>query len=78
MRCEDRGAAPGRCPRRSHNAVGSVGVYASVAIRYGLGVGDWVAAAILVVFLAGYLLAASALLRRSITAPAVIHPHATR
>ena len=45
-------------------AVGSVGVYASVAIRYGLGVGDWVAAAILVVFLAGYLLAASALLRR--------------
>jgi len=45
-------------------AVGSVGLYASVAIRYGLGVGDWVAAAILVVFLAGYLLAASALLRR--------------
>jgi hypothetical protein len=45
-------------------AVGSVGVYVSVAIRYGLGVGDWVAAAILVVFLAGYLLAASALLRR--------------
>ncbi len=46
-------------------AVGSVGLYASVAIRYGLGVGDWVAAAILVVFLAGYLLAASALLRRT-------------
>jgi hypothetical protein len=45
-------------------AVGSVGLYASVAIRYGLGVGDWVGAAILVVFLAGYLLAASALLRR--------------
>jgi hypothetical protein len=45
-------------------AAGSVGLYASVAIRYGLGVGDWVAAAILVVFLAGYLLAASALLRR--------------
>ena len=45
-------------------AVGSVGLYASVAIRYGLGVGDWVAAAILVVFLAGYLLAAGALLRR--------------
>jgi len=45
-------------------AVGSVGLYASVAIRYGLGAGDWVAAAILVVFLAGYLLAASALLRR--------------
>src|SRR5260221_539663 len=45
-------------------AVASVGLYASVAIRYGLGVGSWVAAAILVVFLAGYLLAASALLRR--------------
>ncbi len=45
-------------------AVGSVGLYTSVAIRYGLGAGDWVAAAILVVFLAGYLLAASALLRR--------------
>ncbi len=45
-------------------AAGSVGLYASVAIRYGLGVGDWVAGAILVVFLAGYLLAASALLRR--------------
>ena len=45
-------------------AAGSVGLYASVAIRYGLGAGDWVAAAILVVFLAGYLLAASALLRR--------------
>ena len=45
-------------------AAGAVGLYASVAIRYGLGAGDWVAAAILVVFLAGYLLAASALLRR--------------
>jgi hypothetical protein len=45
-------------------SVGSVGLYASVAIRYGLGLGDWVAAAILVVFLAGYLIAASALLRR--------------
>ena len=51
-------------------AVGSVGVYASVAIRYGLGVGDWVAAAILIVLLAGYLLAASALLRR----PGVVLP----
>ena len=45
-------------------AVASVGLYASVATRYGLGTGSWVAAAILVVFLAGYLLAASALLRR--------------
>ena len=45
-------------------AVASAGLYASVATRYGLGTGSWVAAAILVVFLAGYLLAASALLRR--------------
>ncbi len=45
-------------------AVASVGLYASVATRYGLGIGSWVAAAILVVFMAGYLLAASALLRR--------------
>ena len=45
-------------------AVASLGLYASVAIRYRLGAGDWVAAAILVVFLVGFLLAASALLRR--------------
>jgi hypothetical protein len=45
-------------------AAGAVGLYASVAIRYGLSAGYWAAAAILVVFLAGYLLAASALLRR--------------
>ena len=45
-------------------AVASAGLYASVATRYGLGTGSWVAAAILVVLLASYLLAASALLRR--------------
>ena len=54
-------------------AAGSVGLYASVAIRYGLGVGSWVAAAILVVFLACYLLAASALLRRpGVAAPGLL------
>jgi len=45
-------------------AVGSIGLYASVAIRYRLNAGDWVWAAILVLLLAGYLLAAGALLRR--------------
>jgi hypothetical protein len=54
-------------------AVSSVGLYASVAIRYGLGAGDWVQAAILVVFLNGYLLAASALLRRpGVTLPGLL------
>jgi hypothetical protein len=51
-------------------AVASVGLYASVANRYGLGGGSWVAAAVLVVFLVGYLLGASALLRR----PGVVIP----
>ena len=46
-------------------AVGSVGLYASVIVHYGLGRGDWVTMAILAVFLAGFLLAASSLLRRS-------------
>jgi hypothetical protein len=45
-------------------ALGGVGLYASVAGRYGLGIGDWIAAAIAVVVLIGYLLGASALLRR--------------
>ncbi len=45
-------------------AVGSLGVYASVALRYRLGGGDWVAAAIVAVVLAGLLLGAGALLRR--------------
>ncbi|HKT04623.1 MAG TPA: hypothetical protein VJT31_34335, partial [Rugosimonospora sp.] len=46
-------------------AVASVGLYASVVIHYRLGGGDWVGAAMLVAFLTGLLLAASALLRRT-------------
>jgi len=45
-------------------AVASVGLYASTAITYGLGAGTWVAAAVLVVLLIGYLLGACALIRR--------------
>jgi hypothetical protein len=45
-------------------AAGSAGLYASVVIRYGLGVGDWVFAVIVLVFLVSFTLAASVLLRR--------------
>jgi hypothetical protein len=45
-------------------AVASVGLYTSVAIHYRLATGDWVAAGILTVFVAGVLLGASALVRR--------------
>jgi len=45
-------------------AAGSAGLYASVGASYGLGTGDWVMAAIALVLLAGYILAASVLLRR--------------
>jgi hypothetical protein len=45
-------------------AVASVGLYTSVAIHYRLGGGDWIAAAILTVFVIGVLLGASALVRR--------------
>src|SRR5258708_216856 len=45
-------------------AVASVGLYASVAIRYGLSVASWLAAAILAVFLAGYLRPRPAAARR--------------
>jgi hypothetical protein len=44
--------------------VGSLSLHATVVVRYGLGAGDWVTAVILVAFLVGFLLAASALLRR--------------
>jgi len=44
-------------------AAGAAGVYASLALRYGLGTGAWVFAVIALVFLAGYTLAASVLLR---------------
>jgi hypothetical protein len=45
-------------------AATSVGLYASVAAHYRLAGGDWVAVAILTVFVAGCLLGASALVRR--------------
>jgi len=45
-------------------AAGAAGVYASVALRYRLGAGDWVFAAIMLVFLVSFTLAAATLLRR--------------
>jgi hypothetical protein len=51
-------------------AVGAADLYASVAVRYRLGAGDWVWAAIMVVFLACFTLAASVLVRH----PAVALP----
>ncbi len=45
-------------------AAGAVGVYAAVAVRYRLGAGDWVSAAITLVFLASFTLATATLLRR--------------
>jgi hypothetical protein len=45
-------------------ATGSVGVYAAVRIRYGLGAGNWVAVAIVLILLLSFVLAAIVLLRR--------------
>jgi len=45
-------------------AVGAACLYGLVAVRHGLGAGAWVSAVIMVVFLAGFTLAASVLLRR--------------
>ena len=45
-------------------AAGAAGVYASVALRYRLGAGDWVFAVIALVFLVSFTLAAATLLRR--------------
>ena len=45
-------------------AAGAVGLYAGMAVRYGLGGGDWIAVSILTVFVLGALLGASALVRR--------------
>src|SRR6266702_5614807 len=39
-------------------AAGAVGVYAAVAVRYRLGAGGWIFAAIVLVFLVGFTLAA--------------------
>src|ERR1700741_3003850 len=43
---------------------GAVGLYAGMAVHYGLGGGDWIAVSILSVFVLGVLLGASALVRR--------------
>jgi len=43
---------------------GSLTLYASLAAHYGLGAGDWIALAVLGIICAGFLLGASALLRR--------------
>src|ERR1700749_3738406 len=45
-------------------AAGAVGLYAGMAVHYGLGSGDWIWVSILTVFVLGALLAASALVRR--------------
>ena len=45
-------------------AAGAAGVYVAVALRYRLGGGDWVFAAIALVFLASFTLAGATLLRR--------------
>ncbi len=42
----------------------AVGLYAGMAVHYGLGDGDWIAVSILTVFVLGVLLGASALVRR--------------
>jgi hypothetical protein len=52
--------------------VGSVGVYVGVAVHYRLAGGDWVAG-ILTVFVIGFLLTASALVRRpGVTLPGLL------
>ena len=45
-------------------AAGAARVYAAVAVRYRLGAGGWIFAAIVLVFLVGFTLAAATLLRR--------------
>ena len=45
-------------------AAGAAGLYAATIVRYRLGAGDWVFAAVVLVILAGYALVASVLLRQ--------------
>jgi hypothetical protein len=45
-------------------AAGAAGVYAALAVRYRLGTGDWIFAAIALAIVAGFTLAAATLLRR--------------
>jgi hypothetical protein len=49
-------------------AAGAVGLYGGLVVHYRLGVGDWIAAGILTVFVIGVLLGACALVRRPIVA----------
>lgn len=49
-------------------ATGGLGLYASVIVRYGLGASTWIGAAIALIFIAVFVLAALALLRRPGTA----------
>jgi hypothetical protein len=54
-------------------AAGGVGLYASLAVHYHLGVGDWIAVAVLLVTAAAFVLGASALLRRpSVAGPGLL------
>ncbi len=54
-------------------AAGAVGLDGGLAARYRLGGGDWIAAAILTVFVTGVLLGASALVRRpGVTIPGLL------
>lgn len=54
-------------------AAGSAGLYASVCVRYGLGTGDWVIAAIVLALLAGYVLVAGVQARRpGVTLPGLL------
>ena len=45
-------------------AVASLGIYAGLAVHYQLGIGGWIAITVVVVICSGFLLGASALLRR--------------
>jgi hypothetical protein len=54
-------------------AAGAVGLYAGMAVHYGLGGGDWIWVLILTVFVLGALLGASALVRRpSVALPGLL------
>jgi hypothetical protein len=54
-------------------AAGSAGVYASLVVRYGLGAGDWIYAAIALVLLVTYTMGACLLLRRpGVTVPGLL------
>ena len=54
-------------------AAGAVGLFAGTTIHYGLGGGEWIAVAVLTVFVLGALLGASALVRRpGVTLPGLL------